>query len=225
MRPHYRIGKRTLPVVAGSALILIGALLVAGQGSGAPTAPSVAPTPLALASTMPPDPTVSTPVPTPSAARDPEAPIPPGYRIQIPRLSIDLPVAEGNLVRDTVRQLTPEGFAFHFPGTSIPGLGSNTYLYAHARTGMFLTLWNVQPGDQVLISTPDLQLLTYVITEVHPRVAPGDLSWIQATPGERLTLQTSTGPDPGDPRFVAVAVRATRPRCTDPCTLRTQIER
>jgi len=124
-----------------------------------------------------------------------------------------------------VRQLTPEGFAFHFPGTSIPGLGSNTYLYAHARTGMFLTLWNVQPGDQVLISTPDLQLLTYVITEVHPRVAPGDLSWIQATPGERLTLQTSTGPDPGDPRFVAVAVPATRPRCTDPCTLRTQIER
>jgi len=83
----------------------------------------------------------------------------------------------------------------------------------------------VQPGDQVLISTPDLQLLTYVITEVHPRVAPGDLSWIQATPGERLTLQTSTGPDPGDPRFVAVAVPATRPRCTDPCTLRTQIER
>jgi sortase (surface protein transpeptidase) len=204
--PHYRIGKRTLPVAAGSALILVGVLLIAGFGSGGPTAPDVAPTPLAIATT-------AAPVTSPnaSATRDPFTPIPTGYRIQIQRLGIDLPIAEGDVARDIDQQKTPEGFAFHLPGTSIPGLGSNTYLYAHARTGMFLTLWNAQPGDQVVISTPDLRALRYVISEVHPRVPPDDVSWVQATAGERLTLQTSTGPNPTDPRFVAIAVPATAP--------------
>jgi LPXTG-site transpeptidase (sortase) family protein len=204
--PHYRIGKRSLPVVAGGALVLIGILLIAAAGFGAPAAPTVAPTPLAMASG-----TASDLTPKASATRDPRAPIPPGYRIQIPRLRIDLPITEGDVTRDIDQQKTPEGFAFHLPGTSIPGLGSNTYLYAHARTGMFLSLWDAQPGDQVVISTPDLRALRYVIREVHARVPPDDISWVQPTDGEQLTLQTSTGPNPTDPRFVAIAVPATSP--------------
>jgi len=204
--PHYRIGKRSLPVAAGGALILIGILLLVGASLGTPTPPSVAPTPLAIATTAPPISTAS-----PSATRDPRTPIPLGYRVTIQRLGIDLPIAEGDVTRDVDEQKTPEGFAFHLPGTSIPGLGSNTYLYAHARTGMFLSLWNVLPGDQVVISTPDLRALRYVISEVHPRVPPDDVSWLEPTNGERLTLQTSTGPNAGDPRFVAIAVPATSP--------------
>jgi len=73
---------------------------------------------------------------------------------------------------------------------------------------MFLTLWNARPGDEVFVSTPDLAVLKYVIQETHPQVAPGDVSWVQPTAGERLTLQTSTGPNPTDPRYVAVAVPA-----------------
>lgn len=144
----------------------------------------------------------------PSATRDPRAPIPVGYRIQIPRLGIDLPIAEGDIARDIEQQKTPESYAFHLPGTAIPGEGSNTYLYAHARSGMFLTLWNARPGDEVFVSTPDLMVLKYVIQDTHPQVAPTDVSWVQPTPGERLTLQTSTGPAPSDPRYVAVAVPA-----------------
>lgn len=193
-------------MVAGGALVLAGVLLIAGLGSGSPTVPNVVPTPLAIASTAAPITSAVAPV-----ARDPRTPIPTASRIQIPRLGIDLPIAEGDVARDIDQQKTPEGFAFHLPGTSIPGLGSNTYFYAHARTGMFLTLWNAQPGDQVFISTPDLRALKYVITEVHPRVAPDDVSWVQAAAGERLTLQTSTGPNPTDPRFVVVAVPATSP--------------
>ena len=206
--PHYRIGKRSLPVVAGGALVLIGILLLVGATLGTPRPPSVAPTPLAIATTTEP---ISTPSPSASATRDPRSPIPLGYRVTIQRLGIDLPIAEGDITRDIDLQKTPEGFAFHLPGTSIPGLGSNTYLYAHARTGMFLSLWNVQPGDQVVISTPDLRALRYVISEVHPRVPPDDVSWVQPTNGERLTLQTSTGPNSTDPRFVAIAVPATSP--------------
>jgi len=209
VRPHYRIGKRTLPLAVGGALIIIGAVLV-GLGSTSTAPPSVAPPSVAIPSSPPSD-TRVTGQPLPTATRDPLAPIPLGYRIQIPRLSIDLPIAEGDLARDVDQQRTPEGFAFHLPGTSIPGLGSNTYLYAHARIGMFLALWDARPGDQVLVSTPDLRVLRYVITEVHPRVPPDDISVVQPTPGERLTLQTSTGPTPADPRFVAIAVPATPP--------------
>lgn len=139
---------------------------------------------------------------------EPPAIFPDGYRVQIPRLSIDLPMTEGDIARDTVDQKTPEDFAFHLPTTSIPGLGSNTYIYAHARVGMFLNLWNATPGDVVYISTPDLRALKYVVTEVHRRIASDDVSWMKGTPQERLTIQTSTGPSPTDPRFVVIAVPA-----------------
>jgi sortase (surface protein transpeptidase) len=202
VRPHYRIGKRSLPLALGGGLILAGILLVTTARVATPIAPAPLASPSFAIATFP---------VAPSASRDPRAPIPPGYRIQIPRLAIDLPLAEGDVARDVDQQHTPEGFAFHLPGTSIPGLGGNTYLYAHARTGMFLSLWDAKPGDTVFISTPDLRALKYVISDVHPRVPPDDVSWVQPTPTERLTLQTSTGPNPGDPRFVAVAVPATAP--------------
>jgi LPXTG-site transpeptidase (sortase) family protein len=206
----YRIGKRTLPVLAGLGLILAGVLLVGGFRPEIGLSPTGAPAASATASVAAAAPSSRAAESAgPTATRDPRAPIATGYRIQIPRLGIDLPLAEGDIARDIEQQKTPEHFAFHLPGSAIPGQGSNTYLYAHARTGMFITLWNAQKGDEVFISTPDLKVLKYVIVETHPRVPPDDVSWVQQTAGERLTLQTSTGPNPGDPRYVAVAVPAT----------------
>lgn len=140
-----------------------------------------------------------------TARATPLPPIPQGYRVQIPRLAIDLAIVEGDIERDTVSQRTPEGFAFHLPGTAIPGTGANSYLYAHARPGMFIALWDARIGDEVWISTPDGRALRYVVSEIRPRVSPDDTSWTAASPPERLTLQTSTGPSAGDPRFVVVA--------------------
>jgi LPXTG-site transpeptidase (sortase) family protein len=204
VRSHYRIGKRAIPIVTGLGLILAGILLIGGARPFDVAPPGIARGTVASAPAA-----ASGETARPSATGDPRAPIPTGYRIQIPRLGIDLPIAEGDITRDIDQQKTPENFAFHLPGTAIPGQGSNTYLYAHARTGMFLTLWNARPGDEVLVSTPDLKVLKYVIAETHPRVAPDDVSWVQPTAGERLTIQTSTGPNAGDPRYVAVAVPAT----------------
>ncbi len=206
--------RRALPVVSGVVLILAGLVLIARSDAFAPVAPTFEPTPLPTAVVTPsPTPTAAlgtpSPAPSPTPTRDPRAPIPDGYRVQIPRLGIDLPISEGDLVRDVDQQRTPENFAFHYPGTSIPGRGSNTYLYAHARVGMFLSLWNARPGDEIYVSTPDLRALRYVVTEVHPRVAVTETSWVLPTIDERLTLQTSTGPNPGDPRFVVVAVPMT----------------
>jgi sortase (surface protein transpeptidase) len=192
---------RSLTVLAGL-LLAVGIALVAG--AGLPRAGSVAP--LAL-----PSPSASA---TPTAAGSPNVsetpvptigPIPDGYRIQIARLGIDLPIAEGDLYRDTVQQQTPENFAFHFPGTAIPGVVGNSYIYAHARRGMFLSLWNARVGDRVSVTTPAGVELKFVVTEVHPRVPPLDTSWLQPSDDERLTLQTSTGPNPQDPRFVVIA--------------------
>ena len=149
---------------------------------------------------------IDSPTATAIASATPLPPIPPGYRVQIPRLAIDLAILEGDIARDTVQLQTPENYAFHLPGTGIPGSGVNSYLYAHARRGMFLSLWNAQVGDVVWISTPDGRALRYVVSEVHPRVPPDDVSMATASVPERLTLQTSTGPNPGDPRFVVVAV-------------------
>jgi LPXTG-site transpeptidase (sortase) family protein len=133
--------------------------------------------------------------------------IPLGYRIAIARLGIDLPIAEGDLQRDISDQRTPEGSAFHLPGTAFPGEGGNVYVYAHARRGMFLTLWDARPGDEIALSTPN-GVLRYIVRDVLPRVAPTDVSSAAPTTTERLTLQTSTGPSASDPRFVVFAFPA-----------------
>jgi LPXTG-site transpeptidase (sortase) family protein len=140
--------------------------------------------------------------PTPGALR----PIPEGYRVRVPRLGIDLPIQEGVLQRDVDQQQTPEGYAFHLPGSALPGEPSNTYLYAHARRGMFLSLWDARVGDAVEIVLPDGGVRSYRVSEVRPRVPPDDVSVAQPTPDERLTLQTSTGASPADPRFVVIAL-------------------
>ena len=189
---------RWTPALSVLALCL-GLVLIVGVRPATP----VVPTPSAVAAlTASPTPSPTAPTFTPTPA------IPPGYRVRMPRLAIDMPIAEGDLERDTVRLQTPNDFAFHLPGTAIPGDGGNTYIYAHARQGMFLALWNARQGDEVVIVTPDARQLRYIVSEVHPRVAPTDVSWAAPTAAERLTLQTSTGPNPNDPRFVVIALPA-----------------
>ena len=192
---------RPFVALAGTLLLALGIALIAG--GGLPRAGSVAPVAL-------PSRTASAPIASPASTAEaqPTGPIPEGYRIQMPRLGIDLPIAEGDVERDVVIQQTPENFAFHLPGTAIPGTFGNSYLYAHARRGMFLSLWNARVGDQVTVTTPAGVELKFVVTEVHPRVPPADTSWIQPSGDERLTLQTSTGPNRDDPRFVVIAAPA-----------------
>ena len=197
---------RWLPVASVIALCA-GLVLIVGAAPARPDA--VLPRAVAAATSTPaPAQTAAPPgavhTAAPTATRTPA--IPDGYRIKIPRLAIDLPIAEGDLERDAVRQQTPDNFAFHFPGTALPGEPGNMYVYAHARRGMFLALWNAQQGDEVWIVTPDARELRYIVSEVHWRVAPTDVSWLAPTSSERLTLQTSTGPDPVDPRFVVIAL-------------------
>lgn len=192
------------------ALLLIAAGVWLMAGGQPPTAlqPTPTLTPAGFATSRPPTTTFPTPsAPTASASTTPAVrPIPDGYRVQMPRLRIDLPIKEGDIGRDIDNQQTPEHAAFHLPGTRIPGEGSNTYIYAHARTGMFLSLWDAREGDDVFIVTPSGTQLRYVVSEVQPRIPPTETKWVQPTATERITLQTSTGPNPQDPRFIVVAL-------------------
>jgi LPXTG-site transpeptidase (sortase) family protein len=191
---------------AGVLALLIGLILIVGSLRPASPA-SVLPPALAAVTASPSPSQTGSPVSS-APAVTPTPAIPDGYRIKIARLEIDLPIAEGDIERDAVRGQTPDNVALHLPGSAIPGDGSNTYIYAHARRGVFLSLWNAREGDEVLIVRPDGRVLRYVVSEVHPRVDPSDVSWVAPTPPERLTLQTSTGPNPNDPRFVVVALPA-----------------
>lgn len=187
------------------ALLLIAAGVWIMAGGLAPTAvqPTPTVTPSGFATSRPP----TTTVPTASASTTPAVrSIPDGYRVLMPRLRIDLPIKEGDVARDIDNQQTPEHAAFHLPGTRIPGEGSNSYIYAHARAGMFLALWDAREGDEVIIVTPTGAQLRYAVSEVHSRIPPTETKWVQPTPTERITLQTSTGPNPQDPRFVIVAI-------------------
>ena len=184
------------PVVRSLLVVVLLATACADVGAGGPP-PTTAATQSAIASG-----TSATPSAGPTVA---------GMRIRIPRLGIDLPLQEGDEARDVPSVgsagATPEGAAFHFPGTAVPGEVGNSYIYAHARVGMFLSLWRAGVGDRVEILRPGGPTLVYAIAEVHSAVVSNDVSWLLPTADERLTLQTSTGPTPAYPRFIVVARR------------------
>ena len=120
-------------------------------------------------------------------------------RIQIARLGIDLSIVDGDGID------APLGKAAHYPGTGWPGGGTNIYIYGHARAGMFLRLWDAVVGDKVDLLLADGSKRSYIVDKVLPRVPWDAIKYLQPTKAEQLTLQTSTGPNGSDPRFVVIA--------------------
>ena len=107
---------RAAPLVSVLFAVAVGVAVffVANAPQAEPGAPS--PSPAVLGTSRPPSPGVVITA-SPNALR----PIPDGYRVRIARLGIDLPIQEGIIQRDVDQQQTPEGYAFHLPGTAIPG--------------------------------------------------------------------------------------------------------
>lgn len=117
-------------------------------------------------------------------------------RIAVPAMGIDLPV------------LLQKGSAFPYCNVAMympeyyqPGEGGATFIYAHARTGMFLPLLNASLvnngakmiGMKVLAWTSDDHLYTYQVIKVlrHVYTIPAALA---ATTSQEVWLQTSEGP-------------------------------
>jgi Sortase domain len=158
--------------------------------------PPPTPTPFASSSAIP--------FPTPTASTGDALPT----RIVIPSLKIDLPIVEGN----TDYPLCD--VAQYLDGFSNPGQPGTTYLYAHARVGMFLPLLTAsqQPDDGasiigalVKVYTADLKLHLYQITVVKKHAEDLSLAY-DLQPGEhRLIMQTSEGPHGTVPKLQVAA--------------------
>ena len=178
---------RTLLDAAGGALVLTGALmLVAGPLQAGLVAPaSSAASPPAI---------VAMPVAAPA---DEPGTIATGLRIA--RLGIDVPIVAGDGVT------IPTDAAAHFPGTGWPGGGASIYLYAHARTGLFIDLWKARDGDVIDLALSDGHTAIYQVTDIKPLVPWDDLEYLQPDGTERLVLQTCLSGDPHAPRFIVIA--------------------
>jgi hypothetical protein len=197
-----RLRTRLLPaVLTALGVTFIAAGLLSYTSSSTDAEPSRDPEPTVIGAlpspsliTFPP----TTPSPSPSSSATASA-VPLDHvatRIVVPALQIDLPVVK------------PPGGANTYPLCNVamyiqelhqPGEPGATYIYAHARAGMFLPLLDQSMknngkgmlGDLVQVYTSDNMLYEYVISQVRRHVTTLDAA--TADPSEKLWLQTSEG--------------------------------
>ncbi len=205
----YLFRSRLVPAVlfaAGLTFVAAGLLsyLTAPVDAGDPTA-----SPIAIASPVPiTSPGLLTFPPTPaSSAKASTAPSKTvATRIVIPGLRIDLPIVAG-----------PNGYpyckvAMYLKELQQPGEPGATFIFAHARTGMFLPLLEASKksngqkmlGTLVQVYTADDRVHLYEITQVRRHQTTLDKP-AHAT-AEELWLQTSEGPK-GTPEKLHVVAR------------------
>lgn len=211
---------RVAPAVitaTGVMLLAAGLLSYTTPASAVDPSASPSPSPSAIAAASPsPSPAASaSAAPSPGASPSPSASpsASPGARVAtrivIPALKIDLPI------------VAPPGGPDAYPLCNVamyiqelgqPGEGRATYIYAHARTGMFLPLLTqsrinngkAMIGDLVQVYTSDDQLFLYEITKVLRHQLNLDAAVAATT--EQLWLQTSEGPNGTIPKLQLLAM-------------------
>jgi hypothetical protein len=177
------------PATAGTA-----AVESQGVETAAPTdAPGATIEPPSASATTDPGPSTGPSAPAGPSATPTERAV--ATRVVIPALKIDLPVIRG-----------PDGFpycgvAMYLSDLGQPGEGRATYLYAHARDGMFGPIYRLaiqqhkakkMLGMIVQVYTSDNRLYLYEIQDYFLHAL--DLDAALAATSEQLWLQTSEGP-------------------------------
>jgi hypothetical protein len=130
-------------------------------------------------------------------------------RVRIRELGIDLPVV--------APPLEPNHFPYcnvaeYLPTLSRPGRPGATFIYAHARAGMFLPLLErarANDGRSLLdlevdVFTSDRRRFTYEVTDVIRHVTSLDAAY--RVTAEQLILQTSEGPRETIEKTLVVAI-------------------
>jgi hypothetical protein len=181
-----------------------------------PATAGVVPTPSPTGGGIAPVPTISFDIPSIAPSESPGASVEPSpsgglavvTRVVVPALQIDLPVVAA-----------PSGYpycnvAMYYsdPRLGQPGSGKATYIFAHARDGMFGPIYNLvmvqhtpnkMVGMIVQVYTGDNRLYLYEITAVYPHQLTLDRPF--SATEEELWLQTSEGPHgtPGKTQVLA----------------------
>ena len=130
-------------------------------------------------------------------------------RVRIPAYSIDLPVIK-----------SPSGYPYCNVGMWLKELNQPTepgvtYIFAHARKGMFLPLLNASKinngaamiGKTVYVYTSNNKRHQYTITKVRRHVS--SIQSVFGVSAETLWLQTSEGPNSTYPKLIIEAKRVT----------------
>jgi hypothetical protein len=195
-------------LIAGGLLTYTGAAKL-GLPAPSPTIVGLAPTPTIALPTFPP----SSGSPSPSASATPVVDRF-ATRVRVPALDIDLPVVKPAGGSTTYPQCN---VAMYIQELHQPGQGGATYLYAHARPGMFGPIYerailkrrggpSSMRGMLVEVYTSDDLLFTYEVSDVRLH----QLNLIDAVNAttEELWLQTSEGPKgtPGKTQLRATPV-------------------
>lgn len=189
-------------LLAAGLLSLTSGVTADSVGTPAPSVAIAAPTTSPLI-TLPPLESSVLPTASPPAPADRVA-----TRVRIAALKIDLPVVAPPPGDNAYPYCN---VAMYLTTLGQPGQGRATYLYAHARTGMFLPLLDaslVQNGKSMLgmvveVWTSDNQRFLYEITEVRRHQT--DLADAANATTDQLWLQTSEGPKGTVPKLQIVA--------------------
>jgi hypothetical protein len=128
-------------------------------------------------------------------------------RVSVSGLGIDIAVIRGN------NNYPLCDVAMYSPLVAQPREPGITFIFAHARTGMFLPLltrWRIDRGTSLIgrtvyVWTSDNFRSTYKIDKV--RVTKDAMAGTTSLAAERLWLQTSTGPNTSYPKLVVEAHR------------------
>jgi hypothetical protein len=137
----------------------------------------------------------------------------------VQELGIDLPVVSP--AGPTSGRFPYCNVAEYLPTMSRPGRPGTTFLYAHARRGMFLPILEASQvhggrsmlGLRVEVFTSDDLRFVYEVTEVLRHVASLDDAYLATS--EQLILQTSEGPH-GTPGKTMVVARPVGEAAADP---------
>jgi len=197
-------------ITAGGVVLLAAGLLTlatptsGAEPSGSPGGVTSAPPSASPTGAQPP----GGPSASPSTAPGHAAPT----RIVIAALRIDLPIVTTQTsfpLCDVAQFLIVPEEKLGLPGQ----LGSSAYIYAHARTGMFLPLLTASLtangdsliGDEVQVYTADDLVYTYVISKVKRHSEDFSIASSIAADDQQLVLQTSEGPTPTLPKLQVAA--------------------
>jgi hypothetical protein len=212
---------RLLPAAltaAGVTLVAAGLMNYVGAASASPSDPPISAQPTIVSAdpgsslgfpSLPPidvsPSATATASPSPNATRV-------ATRVVVEALGIDLPIVKPRGSSSTYPQCN---VAMYIQELSQPGSGRSTYLYAHARDGMFGPIYErailrksggprSMIGMIVQVYTSDDQLYEYEVTEVRLHQLNLDDA-VHATT-EELWLQTSEGPKgtPGKTQLLAL---------------------
>lgn len=128
-------------------------------------------------------------------------------RVSVVGLGIDLPVIRGTSAYPPCR------VALYLASAAQPREPGVTFIYAHARAGMFLPLlnrWKIRSGASLIgmtvkVWTSDSYVTYYRINRV--RKTTNAMVGVFSLLRERLWLQTSTGPNGTYPKLIVEASR------------------